>query len=104
MSDSKKDKLSEASFLERYRKLKNERSASGLSKKIMEITRAGGRLAVGQDICILCDTRDYCSTCDATDIICVGNDDTDWCIFTDACDILEDGGIFEPEPRQIGIM
>lgn len=83
MSQSKK------SILERYRTLKGKRDEITLSEKVMEITRAGA--SDFQAICIFCDTRDYCSTCDATDIICVGTDDTDWCIFTDNCDILEDG-------------
>jgi hypothetical protein len=98
MSQFKKNKLSGTSILERYRKLKGEKSEIGLSQKIMEITNAGaaGNLANEQNICIFCDTRDHCSSCDAGDIICVGTDDTDWCIFTDACDLLEDGVIIQP--------
>jgi hypothetical protein len=99
MSNSKKDKLSEVSILERYRKLKGERSASDLSQKIMEITRAGRKLAGQQDICILCDRSDYCTTCDATDLFCVLTDDNDWCFFSDSCDLVED--ILEPELRHL---
>jgi hypothetical protein len=97
MKISKKNKLSKvsangASILERYRQLKGERPASGLSQKIMEITRAGESIAYPQDgcilneVCVLCDSSDVCDTCDANDFICVFTDDTGWCIFTDALD------------------
>lgn len=94
MSDSKKNKLSEVSILERYRKLKGEKSKIDLSEKIMEITRAGENLSyqeygcLGQDICITCDSSDLCDPCDSHDFLCIFGDDTGWCVFTDSIDII----------------
>jgi hypothetical protein len=84
MSKIKKGELSGDSILEAYRKLKSEQSEIGLSQKVMDIARAG---IAGPETCILCDSRDVCDTCDATDFLCLFGDDTGWCVFTDAIDI-----------------
>jgi hypothetical protein len=95
MKHSKKDKFSKinadgASILERYRKLKGERSASGLSQKIMEITHAGAKTPIVPDVCITCDyPQDICDPCDQEDFLCLFGDDTGWCVFTDACPIYD---------------
>lgn len=81
MSNSNKTTMS---ILEKYRKLKGKKSEITLSEKVMEITRAG---IAGGETCILCDSRDVCNTCDATDFLCLMGDDTGWCVFTDEIDI-----------------
>lgn len=84
-----KNSLSGESILERFRKVKGETSGITLSDKVMEITSAGAPVS-HTNTCIFCDTRDYCTTCDAVDILCIGWDDNDWCITSDSCDIIED--------------
>ncbi len=88
MSNSRKSNL----FLDEYRKAKGEMSDedNGLSQKIMEITKAGkSTMPISEQLtCILCDTRDVCDPCDASDWGC-GH----WeviCIFSDSCDMRDE--------------
>ncbi len=94
MIKSKKSNL----FLDEYRKAKGKMSdgGSGLSQKIMEITKAGksSMPVSAQAICILCDTSDVCDPCDASDWAC-GH----WeviCITSDSCDMQD-----EISPRKV---
>ncbi len=77
------------SFLEAYRKAKKTEKNADLSDKIMAITTAGGTSVTNlQEICVLCDTRDVCDPCDASDWGC-GH----WeviCIFQDSCDMRDE--------------
>jgi hypothetical protein len=100
MSRTKKNKMFKStpdvdSILEEYRKEKGKASFGiGLSQKIMEITTAGGTSLAGTNaICILCDTRDVCTTCDASDFSCSPSEII--CVFDDSCDFPE---TIEPRP------
>lgn len=78
--------IKKSNILKEYRKSKTNRPAD-LSKKIMEITRAGAAIADVSDpivaICVLCDRADNCSdNCDALDFYC-GRGDGFWCITQD---------------------
>lgn len=79
MSQLKKSKI-----LKEYRKSKSNRPAD-LSKKIMEITRAGAAIPItAVDTCITCDRADNCDDgCDFWDILCDSNLDGFWCIIQD---------------------
>jgi hypothetical protein len=89
MSKSKKDTTFN-SILKEYRRMKGKTSGNiGLSRKIMEITTAGEKVSMAelQDICIICDTRDLCQTCDWSDFNCSGIDGI--CITSDGCDAFD---------------
>lgn len=97
MSNSKKDSGLENTpdaILEEYRKMKSETSHGNtdLSRKIMEISRAGVSLpylwidpAIFGEVCVLCDSSDVCTSCDFSDFSCDGGGDV-ICGTVDSCD------------------
>jgi hypothetical protein len=85
MTKSKKDFRN---ILDEYRQEKSKTSSQdSLSRKIMEITRAGRGFALAQpqDICIICDSQDVCNPCDWNDWHCGTRDGV--CITRDSCDM-----------------
>jgi len=98
MSNSKKNSGLEntpEAVLEEYRKMKSKTSqaSTGLSRKIMEISRAGVSLPylwinpdIFGEVCVLCDSSDVCTTCDFSDFDCDGANDV-FCVTSDSCDL-----------------